>query len=217
MMSSRTRDGGQKVADRGNKSLSIDSVKLLKTQDAGYLRIMMQKARRNREALEKEVSLGLGKDRHRVTLLNQEASSGEMQHIAFVENQEDQKNYGSGQVYDKVAIVLPSRIINFGQSDSMEDYEEENEDDPEVFMKRLPASRRSLEAKVLLSKANQAYKKRHKRREETRNAKLTALRNREMQLIAAEQELELQRAKMSSSVGGVTRAGLKWKVRERKK
>lgn len=35
--------------------------------------------------------------------------------------------------------------------------------------------------------------------------------------MVAERELELQRAKLSNSIGGVTKAGFKWKVRERKK
>ena len=52
MMSSSTHDGGRRVADRGNKALSTEVVKLLKTQDAAYLRTVAQTTRRARERRE---------------------------------------------------------------------------------------------------------------------------------------------------------------------
>ena len=58
MTSGKTHDKGQKLVDRGNKSLSQAAVTLLKTQDAGYLRTMLQQTKKERERLEKEVVLG---------------------------------------------------------------------------------------------------------------------------------------------------------------
>lgn len=49
---------GTKFGDRGNKALSQDVVRLLKTQDAGYLRIMTQKARNEVQMLKRELHVG---------------------------------------------------------------------------------------------------------------------------------------------------------------
>ena len=48
-------------------------------------------------------------------------------------------------------------------------------------------------------------------------SRLRALKKRESELVAAEEELELQRAKMNNTVGGVNKNGVKFKVRERKR
>ena len=58
MMSGKTHDKGRKLADRGNKTLSHAAVKLMKTQDAGYLRTMLQQTRKELERVEQEVVLG---------------------------------------------------------------------------------------------------------------------------------------------------------------
>ena len=64
MMSNKTQ-GGVKVAKRGEensggsgKSLAVDVVKLMKTQDAAYLRTVLQSTRSEREKVEKEVVMG---------------------------------------------------------------------------------------------------------------------------------------------------------------
>jgi U3 small nucleolar RNA-associated protein 11 len=46
---------------------------------------------------------------------------------------------------------------------------------------------------------------------------LQALQKREQELLTATRELELQRAKMSNTVGGVNKDGVKFKIRERKR
>ena len=43
------------------------------------------------------------------------------------------------------------------------------------------------------------------------------VKKKERELAAAEEELEKQRAKMSNSVGGVNKNGVKFKIRERKR
>ena len=63
MMSSQSK-GGVKVAKRGTensgggKVLSEEVVKLMKTQDVGYLRTMLQQTRRERERVQQEVVSG---------------------------------------------------------------------------------------------------------------------------------------------------------------
>lgn len=66
-------------------------------------------------------------------------------------------------------------------------------------------------------KNQRRLQKLRKRAQAGRLSRLKLLKIREKELLAAERELELQRAKMSNSVGGVSKAGFKWKVRERKK
>ena len=59
MMSSRS-SGGVKITKRGdNRPLSVEVVKLLKTQDVAYLRTMLQRTRRERERMEEDGGLAL--------------------------------------------------------------------------------------------------------------------------------------------------------------
>lgn len=83
MSRARAHDKGQKVANRGNPVLSHDAVKLLKTQDAGYLKTMAQATRKKRERLEEEILVqqgvkGLGRQDGR-------------RKVIFVESREEQE------------------------------------------------------------------------------------------------------------------------------
>jgi len=160
MMSSKTKDG-IRLGDRGNKALSHDVVLLLKTQDAGYLRTMLQQTRLERRKLENAVKLTAG-------LQGSVKGSDQPSRKVFVDSAEEQLAYVT-QVVD-----------GLGGS--------EDED---------PA----------LSAAEQ----------EKRLDRLKALMTREKELMLAEHELELQRGKMSNSIGGVNKNGVKFKVRERKR
>lgn len=217
MMSSKTDKSGRKIADRGNKSLSTVSVKLLKTQDAGYLRTMAQQTRRAREKLEEVFTLGQGDCVHQnVTLSKERCGVKGPQHLRFVGSREEQKAFDLGRVEEgKTKVVLPGKpslpLFDGSLLDSAGD------DDSDVPAQHRPSLKRSTEAQAQLLKANRAIRKRRNKQHEARKAKLENLRKREKDLMAAEYELELQRAKMSSSVGGVTKAGLKWKARERKR
>ncbi|KAI9853113.1 MAG: hypothetical protein M1838_001614 [Thelocarpon superellum] len=84
MMRSRTsKASGTRIGDRGNTVLSQDSVRLLKTQDMGYLRTMAMKARKETEKLEGGVVLG--KDGAEV--------QGKGRHVVFVDDAVQQKAY----------------------------------------------------------------------------------------------------------------------------
>jgi U3 small nucleolar RNA-associated protein 11 len=89
MMSSKTDQAGRKLADRGNKILNHDVVKLLKTQDAGYLRTMAQKSKKERERIEQGYVLG----REGAEILTSDYKGGKQQHIIFVGTKEEQKNF----------------------------------------------------------------------------------------------------------------------------
>ncbi|MCJ1403449.1 hypothetical protein MMC11_006672 [Xylographa trunciseda] len=204
MMSSSTHNGGQRVADRGNKALSTEVVKLLKTQDAAYLRTVAQKTRRAREKLEEEFVLGSGVEGKGVRVLGKEEKMG--QKMVWVGSKEEQKRWGEKDIEAE---------IDEAAADVRDGYDK---DDIEDASQPKHAPRKALiDSQRSAVQAGKALRKQHKRMQEARRSKLEALKIREKSLVAAEHELEMQRAKMSSSIGGVTKAGLKWKVRERKR
>ncbi|MCJ1238380.1 hypothetical protein MMC14_006369 [Varicellaria rhodocarpa] len=214
MMSSR-----QKLTDRGNKSLSMDAVKLLKTQDAGYLRAIAQQTRKARERLEQGVILGHGKHmRQNISFVEESRNSKDPQHVKFVETKEQQDNFELMKAFKSSSkISLPPKPRT-EESDNqyLEGDEEEIEAEDQVFNER-PPTKKNIEARSEFSRINSALRKRRKREQVSRKARLEGLKVREREIMAAERELELQRAKMRSSAGGVTKAGVKWKVRERKR
>lgn len=210
MLSSKSKQG-RKIAERGNPVLSQDAVKLLKTQDSGYLRIMLQKTRRALEKLEQGFVLREGQG---VEVLGDSEDRKEGQRVVFVNSREEQKQYTPGQ---RLAL-RPSNSSEGPENLSRQDAADEAYGDSEtVSTTEAPKLRRALEREELAQKEEKLLRKQHKKDQDSRRAKLAALKAREKDLIGAENELELQRAKMSNSVGGVTKAGVKWKVRERKK
>ena len=210
MLGSKSKQG-RKIAERGNPVLSQDAVKLLKTQDSGYLRIMLQKTRRALEKLEQEFVL---REEQGAEVLGDSKDRKEGQRIVFVNSREEQKQYTPGQ-----RLALPPSNSNEGSENlSRQDAADEAYGDSEmVSTTKASKLRRALEREELAQKEEKLLRKQHKKEQDSRRAKLAALKAREKDLIDAENELELQRAKMSNSVGGVTKAGVKWKVRERKK
>ncbi|KAI9753549.1 MAG: hypothetical protein M1835_000979 [Candelina submexicana] len=216
MMSSNTRNGGQKVADRGNKPLSQDVVRLLKTQDAGYLRTMIQKERKQREKLEQVFMLGDGEGASARVLGKPSMVDAEGKHTIFVDSREEQRSFDSKAWFDTDDKGLSRR---FNRPRKVVGSPEDEDEDTMAIPKgtKQQRSRRLIDAELRAVKEERALRKKHRREQEARKVKLEALKARETSLMAAEQELDLQRAKMSNSVGGVNKAGIKWKVKQRKK
>ena len=189
--------------------LSQEAVKLLKTQDSGYLRTMLQKTRGALEKREQEFILCEGQG---AELLGSSINSGQGQHVVFVGSREEQKQRLRGRE------VANSIHAEQGSKDCSGIDELDPAEKPFVNSAfKVSKSRRALEREELAKKEEIVLRKKHKKEQEARRSKLAALKAREKDLMDAENELELQRAKMSNSVGGVTKAGLKWKIRERKK
>lgn len=220
MLSAKSAQQGKHGAREGT-SLSQDTVKLLKTQDAGYLRTVGEKIRREMERLEKEVQLqdGMEKvlgdgDRKRSSGDDEEEEEEDedmfetgvkRRKVVFAESREDQKELGR-------------------ELDEDEDEEDkEDEDDEEAFGSQLQKqqqkqlTKRELEAQRKTLTQARAARKLKRRAAEARRKKLAALRKQYAEITTAERELDLQRAKMSNSVGGVNKKGVKWKIRERKR
>lgn len=203
MMSSTVDKTGRKVADRGNKALSMDVVKLLKTQDAGYIRTMLQMVRKEREELEERVVL----EDKEVRALKDGDEEKRRNHTAFVDDKEQQKKFKEDDWFGKGG-ELPGRKKGVVQVQS----EDEDED---AQTKKL--SKKQQEAKLLAEKEQRNMARRRERTQERIAVHLEAVKARERDLMAAEEELEKQRAKMNNTVGGINKHGVKFKVRERKR
>jgi U3 small nucleolar RNA-associated protein 11 len=147
--------------DRGSQVLSQDAVRLLKTQDLGYVRTMRNKASKEVELLKKQ-EVGI---------------KGEGKRIIYVDDEEEQQK--------------------------------KLRDDEEYEVQSLsqggPDARRLQKLK--------------KRQSEKLEARLELAEQRLKTLTEAEEALDLQRAKMakSSTVGGINKQGVKFKIRERKR
>ena len=183
---------GRVKGDRGNKAMDVDMVRLLKTQDMGYVRTMRQVARKEVARLEQQVVLTRGLDR-------------------LDDDDEDEDNEfedDDDEIFDLPVKPKPARKIVF-----MDDEEERNEaldqgDDDDEGPEDVED-----EAKGQDDEDDQAQNLRRLRRE------LDNARRKLQVLTDAERELEIQKAKMAKTAtsGGETRRGHKIKVRARKR
>ncbi|KAH0565808.1 hypothetical protein GP486_000800 [Trichoglossum hirsutum] len=203
MMSSKTSRGGQIVADRGNKALSLDVVRLLKTQDTGYLRTMAQIEGRKKRRLQETFVMGeVGGNPS--SELSGKDNRKEGKHLVFVESKEEQKAFDAQEHFRTDADASTTRKSSA----------EAIPGDEETQIRESTGRRQSKQ-----TTREGGRKKRAQRAQEVRRKMIDAVKTRERELIAAERELDLQRAKMgkSANVGGTTKGGVKWKRRERKR
>jgi hypothetical protein len=210
MMSSKVDKQGRKVADRGNQALSMDVVKLLKTQDAGYIRTMLQMVRKEREELEKKLTLEEGE----VRALRDGERTKQGKHRVYVEDEEEQRDFDADTWFGR-GEEMPGRHAM--EIPRFEGYSEEDEENEEVPSQQKNLSKKQIEAQELARREKRSFNKSRDQAQSRTASKLQAIKRREQDLAAAEEELELQRAKMNSTVGGVNKHGVKFKVRERKR
>lgn len=209
--------GRDSAAARG---LSHDAIKLLKTQDKGYLRTAGERIRREIERLERESQLQSGMNEALGIKSQQEEEDEEDGFDGFDDdldgldlNLPPQKKMSHKVVFadDRdEQRTLKRRRIN--DEDAMEEDEEKEPAsvDSRKTPKQLAAEREALQ------QARRARKLRKRAAEASQN-KLTALRKQFAEIQAAEREIDWQRSKMDNSVGGTNRNGVKWKIRERKR
>ncbi|KAJ5738665.1 hypothetical protein N7493_001820 [Penicillium malachiteum] len=200
--------------------LSHDAIKLLKTQDQGYLRTAGERLRRQIEALQREIQLQGGMNEALGVKGEEKQDDSEADDDEF-DGFDDFDDIDFG----KPAAKQKSRKIVFADdrsdqqsmkkkrnqtedADIMEDSEEETK--TKKTAKQLAAERQKL------IEARRARKIR-KRAVEARKNKLDALQKQYGSIQAAQREVEWQRAKMDNSVGGTNKDGIKWKIRERKR
>ena len=189
--------------------MSNDAIKLLKTQDVGYLRIVGEKVRREKDKVEHEIRLqkgfqsALGKRKPDDTEEDDEDGDddddddGKPRKVVYADSQRDQRD-------------LEQRI----------EHEDNQEDEEEDFPKRLQQQKKSkkqLDAERQALVESRRARKLKKRAAQSREHKFEALMKQQREIVAAQKELEWQRAKMEHSVGGTNKDGIKWKIRERKR
>jgi U3 small nucleolar RNA-associated protein 11 len=204
-MSSTVDKAGRKVTDRGNKALSQEVVRLLKTQDAAYIRTMLQMTRKEREELEQKIMLE-GEEIKALGLAEEEERK--RNHTVFVGDKEEQRKFKPDEWFGK-GDEMPKRKKEISKEDDEED------DAEEAKPKKL--SKKQQEAQLLAEKERRALRRQRERTKERLAIHLEAVKLRERELATAEDELEKQRAKMNNTVGGINKNGVKFKIRERKR
>ena len=185
--------------------LSHDAVKLLKSQDAGYLRVALGRGRKEMRNVEEEVGLDA-------------AGKGGAKRVVFDGSaQTESRGKTSSDTGDLMGDNDVNRVIAIAMPET-DDTEVEVVDVPE----NLPPTPRVKSTKALAAQKEaavrlKAERKKRRRLQEMRVAKLEMLKKRQKEIVAAVTQLELQRAKMARTVGGVNKNGVKFKTRERKR
>ncbi|OCK79352.1 U3 small nucleolar RNA-associated protein 11 [Lepidopterella palustris CBS 459.81] len=201
-MLSTESNRGLKIGRPGNKPLSMDVVKLLKTQDVGYVRTMLQVERKKRRRLEEEV-----------VLQDNERKVKKGRHMVFVGDKDEQKGFRADEWVGTWDADSLDKVRSWPRKD--ESVMEEMHDLDEVTLSNK--ARREQETELLAQREERVLKKRRARAQQGRVAYLAGVKARERELMIAELELEKQRARMHGTAGGVNKNGVRFKVRERKR
>ncbi|KAK2014900.1 U3 small nucleolar RNA-associated protein 11 [Colletotrichum eremochloae] len=197
-MGSRVKDGrkwsGTVAGDRGNKAMDMETVRLLKTQDVGYVRTMRNVISKEVKRLEEQIVLVGGTEAASHNGDNVDNSDDEIdtrplapRKIVFLDSAEDKADAAQEEAMDLDGEE--------GDEDEFEgfddDYKDTNDDAQAQKEKALQRLRLQLQ-----------------------NAK------KKLKVLAkAEEGLEIQRAKMAKTAtsGGTTKKGKKIMVRARKR
>jgi U3 small nucleolar RNA-associated protein 11 len=187
--------------------MNMDVVKLLKTQDAGYLQTVLQQTRRAREKIERQV----------VLMVTGVDARGVSKRKVFDEEGEEIEEVGGKleEFSDDEDMDLDlDDLADLGDLDGLDDLdgiggegsgsEDGKSEDEESDTKGL-------------SKEEIRQRRKKRRAQEVLENQLGALKDRERDLSAALSQLEQQRARMNNTVGGTNKEGVKFKVRERKR
>ncbi|RDA85940.1 hypothetical protein CP532_0813 [Ophiocordyceps camponoti-leonardi (nom. inval.)] len=170
---SRLKDGsswrGTIAGDRGNKVLSVETVRLLKTQDMGYIRTMRRVLAKEVSRLEHQIILSRNMSGHG----DNEGTASGPRKIVFADTEEERSQ----------AIGAAKAQVQPGNGDES-DHADDTAEPQQTLEQQLQNARKKLEA-----------------------------------LTDAEEELDVQRAKMAKTAtsGGETKKGHKIKVRARKR
>lgn len=207
-------DKGPKITCREGTVLSQSAGSLLKTQDAGYLQTVIQKTRREREKLEQDLILQGGAGSN---MFSDGSSQNDKQPLTFRVAVQQELDL---QVFSKMKKFVPSQSVDHIGDVHSEPWEpnfklrQEQFQPHQTYYSSFGLASREDELGL---KKDRILLKQRKREQDVRFSRLRILKLRERDLLAAAQELEIQRAKMSHDVGGVTKAGIKWKAHSRKK
>lgn len=190
---------GTVEGDRGNKSMDIDTVRLLKTQDIGYIRTMRQVVAKEVARLEEQIVLSRGFDK-----LGEDDNEEEDD-----EDDDDSEFDFSGPSKPKA----PRKILFMDDEQQREETIEEHLDQEETARDDEAGKDDNKDEEMDSEEFERARQLRRLKRElENARKKLKVLTD-------AEQQLGIQRAKMAKTAtsGGQTRKGKKIMVRTRKR
>lgn len=176
--------------DRGNRAMDVDTVRLLKTQDLGYVRTMRNVAAKELRELEERFVLAGGT----------EAADEE-------DDGSDEDDYMGPS---SSAPQKPKKVVFFDETEEREQALERARDENQDEVMDDLEDEDDQKAAEAAKKAQNLEKLRRR---------LRAARKKLKTLQDAEYELELQKAKMAKTAtsGGITKSGKRIKVRERKR
>ncbi|KAE8151040.1 putative U3 small nucleolar RNA-associated protein Utp11 [Aspergillus avenaceus] len=194
MMSAHSQKAGKHgAANRASAAgLSHDAIKLLKTQDAGYLRTVGERVRRQMEKLEQEIR---------------------------VDGDDDEFDFDFDEDDDEEEEAKPKKMVfadDKREQKAMKKKSLREDDEQEKSFGQIKTLKEREAERQVIAEARRARKIK-KRAAEARLSKLKALQKQYTDITSAERELDWQRGKMENSVGGTNKNGIKWKIRERKK
>jgi len=186
----RAKRGEENSGGSGGKSLSVNVVKLMKTQDAGYLRTVLQSTRHERERVRREV-VGMEEG---VSVATGASTLTGARRMVFGEGGED---------------VEVRAVPGVSDMDDLDGLDGSDDDDNEAGPNE--------EADATLTPEERTLRQRKRHTLDVKRRQFDGLRDREEQLSAALMELDDQRARMSGGSGGVNKNGVKFKARQRKR
>lgn len=199
-MVNASSEGGIKRSKRGEqngggvgKGLSEEVVRLMKTQDLGYLRTLLQRTRLERERVGREVVIG------ETGVEVQGKGSGR---VVFGEDGEVVRGKGGEVDADEDEGVFDMEMSVLEDLEGIDEDEESKMPDESEDEGVTPEER--------------AAKRKKRHALNVKRRKLEALEEQEAKLSAALEGLENQRAKMSGTIGGVNKNGVKFKARRRR-
>ncbi|KAF7506271.1 hypothetical protein GJ744_012079 [Endocarpon pusillum] len=218
LSANKAQAGKHGRGDTQANRLSHDAVKLLKSQDAGYLRIVAGRGRKEISKLEEDIVMTKPSENSRKVLFVEEderlnGTKGRVERRKKPSN--EVAAAGSNQEEQEEQEVPSLGIENIASVTGTTVYAIDT--DSSSTKPTAPTSKKALAAQRDAMRDLRAARKRRKRLAELRVARLEALKKRQREIMAAADELELQRAKMARTVGGVNKDGVKWKIRERKR
>jgi hypothetical protein len=169
----------------------------------------LQMIRKEREELEQRLVL---EEDDEVRAVRDGDKIKQGKHRVYVDDEEEQRAFDPDSWFGKGQDMPQDTRTGEPQ---FEGYSEDEEE--EVTTRPKTLSKKQLEAQELAKREKRAFNKGRDRAQSRTAIKLQIVKKREKELVAAEEELEAQRAKMNSTVGGVNKHGVKFKVRERKR
>lgn len=199
MVRSQPHDTGRRVADPKVVSLSQDKARLLKTQDAGYLNMMAQKTRVARRKLEQE---------HLMPEATNPRDDGDRG-----TNGSHHKYFVTSKLEQESPFPTNNRE-NAPFEPTVKDVFNTPHTQPKDGQSKIS---QGLKDRNMRSKEEEDLRRFRQKEEKLRESKLKLLRQRQIDIREASEALAQQRVRMANNVGGVTTAGFRWQIRERRR